>query len=122
MLELDMSALQKWGGLLADEAEAIARRIEPAVAAQQTDVHAQVQADAPERSGALKASVRRTGKGLNRWVRAGNKRTFYGRFQEFGTRKMAARPFVRPNADRGAHAEFEDRIDDALARGPVYKP
>lgn len=122
MLELDLSAVQKWGGLLADEAEAIAQRIEPAVRAQQLDVQAQVQADAPERSGALKASVRTTGRGLSRWVRAGNKRAFYGRFLEFGTRKMAARSFVRPNADRAAHAEFEDRIDDALARGPVYQP
>jgi HK97 gp10 family phage protein len=120
MLELDLSAVQKWGGLLAEEAEAIARRIEPAVAAQQAEVLAAVRADAPARTGAVKGSVRTTGRGMSRFVRAGNRKTFYARFLEFGTQKMAARSFVRPNADGSVHAEFEDRIDTALARGPIY--
>jgi len=33
---------------------------------------------------------------------------------------MRARPFVRPNADGGVFTEFEERVDDALARGPIY--
>lgn len=34
------------------------------------------------------------------WVKVGwNKRTFYGMFEEFGTSKMAARPFMRPAYD-----------------------
>jgi len=120
MLQLDMSAVQRWGGLLADEAEAIARRVEPAVAAQQVDVLNQIRDDAPERTGVIKGSVRPTGKGMNRWVRVGGKKAFYARFHEFGTRKMRARPFVRPNADGGVFTEFEERVDDALARGPIY--
>lgn len=122
MLGLDMSAVQRWGGLLGEEAEAIATRIEPAVAAQQADTLAAIQASAPVRTGVVRGSVRPTGKGMNRWVRAGGGKAFYARFLEFGTRKMTAREFVRPNADSGVHQEFEDRIDDALARGPIFQP
>lgn len=45
--------------------------------------------------------------------------TFYWRFLEFGTEKMAAQPFMRPAMDEAgepAIAEFVSQFDNALAR------
>lgn len=117
---IDFTDVQRWGGLLAEETVAIAQRVEPAVVAQQRSVHQAIQEAAPFRTGALRGSVRTTGKGLSRWVRAGSRKAFYARFLEFGTRKMDARPFVRPHAGEPELREFERRVDAALTDGPIY--
>jgi len=121
VIHLDMSDVQRWGGLLDSEARQVGRRIETAVAAQTAVVVARAGAAAPVRTGALRGSIRPLGKGLRRRVRAGNKQAFYARYQEFGTRKMAANPFLVIQANPGAQSEFESRVDRALAEGEIYQ-
>jgi len=67
-------------------------------------------------AGALKASIRvvRLHGDSKRNVRiyAGSRKVFYARFVEYGTRKMKAKPYLRPalNASKG-------RIQDILRSG-----
>jgi HK97 gp10 family phage protein len=121
MIRLDMSEVQRWGGLLDSEARQVGRRIETAVAAQTTIVAARAVAAAPVRTGALRGSIRPLGKGLRRRVRAGNNKAFYAGFQEFGTHKMQANPFLVKQVNPGAQAEFEARVDRALGQGDIYR-
>jgi HK97 gp10 family phage protein len=121
LIHLDMSEVQRWGGLLDSEVHAVGRRIETAVAAETATVVARAGAMAPVRTGALRASIRPLGKGLRRQVRAGNKKAFYARFQEFGTSKMRANPFLVVQANPGAQAEFETLVDRALGQGEIYR-
>ncbi len=51
---------------------------------------------APARTGKLKRSIRVVGAGNRLALRAGGARAFYARFQEFGTSKMDANPFLNP--------------------------
>jgi HK97 gp10 family phage protein len=118
---LDTSEVQHWRGLLDGEARAIGQRIEGAVGAQALVVAGRAIAEAPHLTGALRGSIRPLGRGLRQRVKAGNNRAFYARFQEFGTRKMAANPFLFKQANAGAHAEFEARVSRALAQGPIYQ-
>lgn len=121
MLVVDMGEVQRWGGLLASEVGQVAPRIEAAVSAEQTVVMARAAAMAGVRTGAMRASIRPGGSGLRRKVTAGDRRAFYARFQELGTRKMSANPFILIQANPGAEAEFEQRVDVALARGGIYR-
>jgi len=116
-----MSEVQRWGGLLDSEAREVGRRIETAVAAQTVAVVGRATAAAPVRTGALRGSIRPLGKGLRRRVRAGNAKAFYARYQEFGTRKMQANPFLVVQANPGAQSEFETRVDRALGEGAIYQ-
>jgi HK97 gp10 family phage protein len=54
-------------------------------------------------------------------VRAGNNKAFYARFQEFGTRKMSANPFLLVQANAAARSEFERRVERAIEDGEVYQ-
>jgi len=121
VIHLDMSEVQRWGGLLDSEARQVGRRIETAVAAQTAVVVARATAAAPYRFGALRGSIRPLGKGLRRRVRAGNSKAFYARYQEFGTRKMRAHPFLVVQVNSGSQTEFESRVDRALAEGEIYQ-
>jgi HK97 gp10 family phage protein len=118
---VDTSEIQRWGGLLASEARQIVQRVEPVVAAQQAVVVARATAVVPRGvTGQLAGSIRPLGKGLRRMVRAGNNRAFYARFQEFGTRKMSANPFLLIQANPMARAQFEQRVERAIEDGEVY--
>lgn len=118
---VDTSEIQRWGGILASEAAQIVGRIQPEVAATQALVVARATAAAPRRSGALAGSIRPLGGGLRRRVKAGSAKAYYARFQEFGTRKMAANPFLLIQANRAAQAAFEARVDRAITRGEMYR-
>jgi HK97 gp10 family phage protein len=120
-VSVDMSEVQRWGGLLASEAQAIYDRVVPAVEDQQAQVEARAKAEAPRRTGVLAGSVRRTGKGLIRRVKAGSARAYYAHFHEFGTKKMSANPFLLTQADASTHSEFEGRVQRAVDNGPVYR-
>lgn len=66
-------------------------------------VRARAQTLAPWRTGALAGSIRIVGGISKVAVRAGGAKAFYARFQEYGTKKMAANPFLRPAVEeRGA--------------------
>jgi len=121
MIHFDMSEVQRWSGLLDSEARDVGRRIETAVGEQTTAVVARAVAAAPVRTGALRGSIRPDGKGLGRRVRAGGSKAFYARYQEFGTRKMAANPFLVIQANPGTESEFETRVDRALGEGAIYQ-
>lgn len=74
-------------------------------------VRARAQTLAPWKTGALAGSVRIVG-GSNRIaVRAGGKKAFYARFQEYGTKKMPAHPFLKPAVE-----ERGDRVRDVIDR------
>jgi HK97 gp10 family phage protein len=120
-ITVDASALQQWSRLLASEVREIERRVEPAVKAQTADVARQAEAMAPHRTGALRASIQPSGGGLKRVVKAGGGRAFYARFQEFGTSKMAANPFLLRQANAENAAAFETRIARALTAGPIWR-
>jgi HK97 gp10 family phage protein len=115
-----MSEIQRWGGLLESEAQSIGQRIETAVAAQQAVVVARAAAAAPARTGTLRGSIRPLGSGLIRRVRAGSGKAYYAPFQEFGTRKMTANPFLLIQANRAARVEFEGRVQTAIDKGEIY--
>jgi len=121
VITIDTSDLQRWGGLLDSEARQVGRRIETAVSAQTMVVVTRAVAAAPSLTGALRGSVRPLGKGLRRRVRAGNNKAFYAGFQEFGTRKMSAHPFLVKQVNPVAQTEFENRVDRALAQGDIYR-
>jgi HK97 gp10 family phage protein len=121
MLVVDTSEVQRWGGMLASEAAQVVSRIEPAVSTEQRVVQARAIAMAGVRTGAMRASIRPGGSGLRRKVTAGNRRAYYARFQEFGTRKMSANPFLLIQANPAEQAMFEGRVNRALGQGEVYR-
>lgn len=121
MIFVDTSDVQRWGGLLASEATQIASRVETEVAATQALVVAGANAAVPRRTGVLAGTIRPLGGGLRRQVKAGSAKAYYARFQEFGTRKMAANPFLLIQANPANQAGFERRVDDAIGRGQVYQ-
>jgi HK97 gp10 family phage protein len=118
---VDTSEIQRWGGLLASEAGQVVSRVTPEVAATTAMVVARANAEAPRLTGALAGSIRPSGGGLRRRVKAGNARAYYARFQEFGTGKMAAHPFLLKQANPGSQAQFERDVDNAIGRGGVYR-
>ncbi|MCW6059781.1 HK97 gp10 family phage protein [Clostridium sporogenes] len=78
----------------------------------------------PFRKGNLKEGLKVSGvrkKGGNKFVLAGiqkgdNSKIFYGKFLEFGTSKMKARPFMGP-AYESKKEEAKEVIKDELRRG-----
>jgi HK97 gp10 family phage protein len=54
----------------------------------------------PVDTGLLKASINVEAVGDTTYITVGDNGAFYWAFQEFGTSKMAARPFIRPALDR----------------------
>jgi HK97 gp10 family phage protein len=122
VIELDMSDFDQFAKMLDAEAAEASRRVERAVVAQQMVILARAKADAPQRTGKLKADIRGIGRrGLSRRVRAGKKRTFYSKFQEQGTSKMAAHPFLLKQANSAAQAEFEKRVQVSINLGRIYR-
>ncbi len=122
MISVDMTEVVSFSKLLDMEANEAARRVEKALEAQQQVILTRAKAAAPERTGALKRDIRPIGRrGMSRRVRAGKKKTFYSKFQEFGTRKMAANPFLLKQANPGTQAEFERRVQAAISLGRIYR-
>ncbi len=122
MITIDTGSVTQWAGLLRSEVLEVANRIEPAVAAMTTEIESRAVAAAPVRTGALRSGIRSTPpRRLRANVRlpVGGK-TFYGRFQEFGTRKMSAHPFLLVQANAAAHAQFEGRVDRVLRAGGPF--
>lgn len=72
---------------------------------------------AGRKPGSLKNSIRRVNKegSGNIRVYAGNYRVYYARFIEYGTRKMSARPFLRP-AFESIKTKFLDAIGKNLVK------
>lgn len=117
-----MSEVLSFSKLLEIEAREAAPRVEKALEAQQHVILTRAQADAPVSTGALKRDIRPIGRrGMSRRVRAGKKKTFYSRFQELGTRKMRAHPFLLKQANPGSQAEFERRVQTAIGLGRIYR-
>lgn len=81
-------------------------------------VRDEVRNKAPVRTGNLKRSIRtRERREENGWMRFAvevRRRAFYGRFLEYGTSKMTAKPFIRPAASEKADVAVE-HMRDALA-------
>jgi HK97 gp10 family phage protein len=118
---VDISDIVAWNRLLAHEAADIVRRVEPAVADSSGDVERAAQAAAPVLTGALRASFRRTGSGLRQRVAAGGGKAHYAVFQEFGTSKMAAHPFLIHQANRTTHEAFARKVDRAVMAGQIMR-
>lgn len=80
-------------------------------------VRGAVQSSAPVRSGQLSGSIEVSKQGREKHsVRIGPTGAgFYGRFLEYGTSKMSARPFVRPAFD-GVRVQAEAAISEAIWR------
>lgn len=120
---IDTGHLSQWAGLLHAEVLEVARRIEPAVAEMTREIEQAAVAAAPVRTGALRSNIRST---PPRKLRANVRipvagRQFYARFQEFGTKRMAANPFLLVQADKAAHQQFETRVDRALTAGGPFR-
>ena len=112
------AALKQLGG-------AVAGRLgENAVRAGARVIAAQAKSTArwTDRTGTLRKSIRafsdpasRQSGGTQRTAYAGS-RDFRARFFEFGTVKMAARPFLRPALDTGGQAAVDKMVEN-LGRG-----
>lgn len=117
-----MSEVVAFSKLLDMEANEASRRVEGALEDMQQLILTRARAAAPEATGALKRDIRPIGRrGMSRRVRAGKKKTFYSKFQEFGTRKMAANPFLLKQANPGTQSEFERRVQTAISHGRIYR-
>lgn len=123
MISADFSDFTAFADLLAAEAVEARTRVEKlAIVPEQMVILARARADAPERTGALKRDIRPIGRsGMTRRVRAGKKKTFYTRFQEKGTRKMRAHPFLLKQVNPSSQAEFANRVRSAINLGRIYR-
>ncbi len=72
------------------------------------DIEAQAAANAPVKTGFLRSSIHADGAGTEWEVRVGAE---YGAFVEFGTRRMAARPYLIPAVE-----QVRPRLLTALSR------
>lgn len=121
---VDISSLVRWNKLLVTEAATIAGRVRPAVGSQAEIVERRAVAEAPELTGALKGSIHSfsTGGGLRQGVRAGRGlRRPYAPFQEFGTKRHAANPFLITQADSQTHDELARKVDAAVLAGAIMR-
>jgi HK97 gp10 family phage protein len=121
VISVDFSQVARWSEELDAEAIRVGQRIEPAVNAQTVAVASRAVSDAPVLTGRLRGSIKPSGRGLRRRVKAGGGSAYYALFQEFGTRKMSANPFLLKQANARAQAEFEKRVDQALGAGSIYR-
>ena len=80
-------------------------------------VRGAVQSSAPVRTGQLAGSIQISKQGRKEHsLRIGPAGSgFYGRFLEYGTSRMSARPFVRPAFD-GVRVQAEAAISDSIWR------
>lgn len=87
-------------------------------------VRDEAKARAPKDTGNLKKSIRtrerREEGGWMRYAIEVRRRAFYGRFLEFGTSKMAAKPFLRPAAENKT-AEAVERMRDAMGEAVLIE-
>jgi hypothetical protein len=105
-IDLDTAELLKLArDVIADGAQARGA-IEPAVGRATDQLYSWAQTSAPVRSGDLKASITKDPSGLARRVYSPLKQGF---FQEYGTSRHPAQPWLMIHADR-AHAELEQQI------------
>jgi HK97 gp10 family phage protein len=77
------------------------------------DVEAEAKKRAPVETGALRASLMALRVKLNHWIVQDG--VEYGVFQELGTSRMAARPFLVPAFEK-AMKSLNDRIGAAIER------
>lgn len=73
-----------------------------------------MRATAPHDSGLLRSQIFSSSRGLSGRVEIGVD-PFYWHFLEFGTIKMAARPFIRPAAEAESH-DFDLRITEVARK------
>jgi len=118
---VDFAQIVAWNRRVIGEAADVPDRVERAVTAAAADVEDRAVAMAPVRTGALRASIRTTGKGLRRRVAAGNAKAYYAQFHEFGTGKMPAHPFLVHQANEGTAAAFEARVATATFAGAIFR-
>jgi HK97 gp10 family phage protein len=118
---VDFAQIVAWNRRVIGEAADVPDRVGRAVAAAAGDVEDRAVAMAPVRTGALRASIRTTGKGLRRRVAAGNAKAYYAAFQEFGTGQMSAHPFLVHQANEGTAAAFEARVAMATFAGAIFR-
>lgn len=95
----------------------VQRVIEDALAEGGEYLKRALQAGAPYRTGQLRDNIVISRNGREKYsIRVGpDGDGFYGRFLEYGTRKMPPHPWMRPTFDRVVH-EVEQAISDALWR------
>lgn len=88
------------------------RKIELALDKAAADIEARAKTTVPVDTGALKNSIQagQTGRDLERQVEAGQG---YAAFVEFGTRRMAARPYLTP-AFEAVRPAFERAVARAI--------
>lgn len=127
MVEMQVSGMRELQDALKRLPDKIARNaLRSAVNAGAAVIRNEARARVPTRTGRLRKAIyqrqirERSGAGTQTfyvgWRARGTKRSgksqthgaFYGRFVEFGTSRMAAKPFLRP--------AFEARKHDAVAR------
>lgn len=77
----------------------------------------EIQATAPVRTGQLRDSIEISKRGREKYsVRIGpSGKGFYGRYLEYGTSRLAARPFMRPAFD-AVYGEAQRAIEAAIWR------
>ena len=77
--------------------ESVRRKAQAAIAKAASDIEAQAKARAPEDTGLLKNSINEREEGDLRHIVESP--VHYSIYQEFGTRKMAARPYMVPDVE-----------------------
>lgn len=121
MIFFDQSQLQRWGGMLREETVSVGLRVERAVAEQQADIHAAALAQVGHQSGRLKGTIRPSGRGLRRRVRAGGARAVYGGHHEFGARSFPGNPFLLGQVTAQRRQEFTAAVLAAVMAGRIYR-
>lgn len=90
-----------------DRIIAYAPRVDPEIAEEAaTAIQAHAQARAPVRTGALRDNIVKVTAGAMFWVMS---MVEYAAYPEFGTRKMAAQPHMRPAAEEVDYYAIVDR-------------
>ena len=94
----------------------ISQQLRPLIAAEVKtatfDIEARAKARTPVRTGTLRRSIASVFENGGLTGKVGPS-VFYGRFIEFGTRRMGARPFMRPAAE-AVLPRFAERVKAAL--------
>ena len=102
--------------VISNRLPAISAQIRPLVADEVKratfDIEARAKAKAPVRTGTLRRSIASVFSNGGLTGKVGPS-VFYGRFIEFGTRRMGARPFMRPAAE-AVLPRFAERVKAAL--------
>lgn len=75
-------------------------------------IRSRAEANAPKRTGALAASIKKIPAGALRWIVVAL--AFYAAFVEWGTSKMSAQPYMRPALEASDDNDVIDKFFRAL--------